>query len=351
MSHNKNKSQIDPSHPYTYDSNAINHPSTMLRTDKPTHIGFILQDNFSMAAFTAALDTLVTANLISHSALFSHRTFGVTSTMVKSDLGINVSADSTIESLQTSQREKLDILIVCGGLRSPLEANTQLSLCLRAADRDNLILGGLWNGAIALAHAGVLQGQECAAHPDNHAYLRERFNDDLQVSTNTLAISAKRATSAGPASALEMMLSLISTLKSPELVREVRSIIGCDQVAPRQGSAPLQLSDDPTLPEPIREAIQLMKHNIEEPLALEELSSCINISRRHLERLFQNHLETSPSRYYLDLRMSYAKQLLLQTNDSITNISLASGFVNTSHFSKCYKEFFGISPSAARVQH
>ena len=67
-----------------------------------------------------------------------------------------------------------------------------------------------------------------------------------------------------------------------------------------------------------------------------------------MERLFQTHLETSPSRYYLELRITHARRLLLQTNETITNVALASGFVSTSHFSNCYKDYFGLSPSAAR---
>ncbi|MGO3345680.1 MAG: AraC family transcriptional regulator [Marinomonas sp.] len=41
-------------------------------------------------------------------------------------------------------------------------------------------------------------------------------------------------------------------------------------------------------------------------------------------------------------------RLLLQSNENITNVSLACGFVSSSHFSNCFKEYFGLSPSAAR---
>jgi transcriptional regulator GlxA family with amidase domain len=93
-----------------------------------------------------------------------------------------------------------------------------------------------------------------------------------------------------------------------------------------------------------------MEANIEEPISLDDLSGYVGISRRQLERLFQKHLQCVPSRYYLDLRLNRARQLLLQTNMSIIDVSLACGFVSAPHFSKCYRDYFGIPPRDERRQ-
>lgn len=310
-------------------------------------VGFILQKNFSMVAFTGAVDVLVTANLVLPGQRFDYMTLGIDSRMVTSDLGIDIATGGTIETLPIQHRNELDILVVCGGFRCSLAPNAKLTTCLRAADKLGITLAGLWNGAIPLAHADLMAQQECAAHPDNHAYMREQF-PNTKVSDKTLVIGQKRATCAGPVSALEMMLKLIAQQQGNDIVRAVREILSCDQVAENQESIPLQVGDNPTFPETLRNIMVLMRNNIEEPLSLEELADCIDISRRQMERLFQSHLETSPSRYYLELRITHARRLLLQSNESITNVSLACGFVSTSHFSNCFKDYFGLSPSAAR---
>ncbi|MEH6652193.1 MAG: helix-turn-helix domain-containing protein [Motiliproteus sp.] len=93
-----------------------------------------------------------------------------------------------------------------------------------------------------------------------------------------------------------------------------------------------------------------MGSNIEEPLTIDELASYANVSRRRVERLFQTHLDSSPSRYYLELRITHARRLLLQGTDSIANIAIASGFVSSTHFSHCFKDYFDLSPSQARQQ-
>jgi transcriptional regulator GlxA family with amidase domain len=97
-------------------------------------------------------------------------------------------------------------------------------------------------------------------------------------------------------------------------------------------------------------AVELMEANIREPISQEDLASYIGLSRRQLQRLFQRYLLCAPSRYYLQLRLKRARELLRQTSLSLVDISALCGFVSTSHFSKSYKEYFGHSPSGERRQ-
>ena len=72
------------------------------------------------------------------------------------------------------------------------------------------------------------------------------------------------------------------------------------------------------------------------------------LSTRQLERLFRKYLNRSPARYYLELRLNKARLLLLQTNMSVIDVALACGFVSASHFSKCYRDFYGKTPRRER---
>ncbi|MEX1215011.1 GlxA family transcriptional regulator [Saccharospirillum sp.] len=302
-----------------------------------------------MVAFTAAVDTLVTTNLVTPEPAFVHFTIGAEGRNTLSDLGIEVATRMTLSAFK-AKPEHVDMLVICGGYRSQLEPEPHLLSTLKWADQNGIRLAGLWNGGVALVQAGLMDHQACALHPDNHAYVREHY-PAVKVSANAYEIDNEHATCAGPVSALEMMLKLIGRLlDNPHIVRAVREILSCDQVSEQVGPMPLNLGDDPTLPESLQTLLALMRANIEEPLTLPELAHCANISRRQVERLFQTHLETSPSRYYLELRLVHARRLLMQTNRSIVDISLASGFVSSSHFSNCFRDYYGIAPSAARQQ-
>lgn len=322
-----------------------------LQTDetlrKPLKAGFILSDNFSMLAFTAAVDALVTANLVDSTELYSHLTISDKSNPVTSDLGLEVSTNITLDQIPLVGEDALDILIICGGFRSSLDEHPQLSATLRAAAKQGLTLGGIWNGAVHLAHAGLLNGFGCAAHPDNHAFMQEHFSQ-VQLSANALVIEDKRISCATPASALQMMLKLIEQAQGRDLVTGIRDILSCDRVAENGELMLSQPGDNPAFPEALRNLLELMRSNLEEPLHLDELAAFVSMSRRQIERMFQTYLDTTPYRYYLELRITYARRLLQHSNDSIINISVACGFLSTSHFCHCFKKYFGVSPSESR---
>jgi len=324
----------------------LNHDESQ---NTPIKIGFILMEYFSMAAFTNAVDALVTANLIHANNKFNYITLGIDSPIVMSDIGINISTDGILDSIPITAEERPEILIICGGFRCSLQHNARLSSYLKRADKLGLILGGLWNGSIPLAQAGLLNQQTCAVHPDNHAFIKEHI-PAVQPSNHTLVITEKRVSCAGPHSALDMMLKLIENLKGKSIVRAIREILSCDQIEESKEPTCLQATEKPTYPKNLTIILELMRNNIEEPISLEELSCCANVSRRQMERLFQTHLSATPSRYYLELRITNARRLLLQSNKNITNVALACGFVSMSHFSNCYKDYFGVSPKEARKE-
>jgi transcriptional regulator GlxA family with amidase domain len=91
-----------------------------------------------------------------------------------------------------------------------------------------------------------------------------------------------------------------------------------------------------------------MESNIEEPMSLDELARHVGISRRQMERIFQKHLNCVPTRYYLELRLRRARELLLRTPKSIVDVAFSCGFVSAPHFSKCYRDFFGKPPREER---
>ena len=326
------------------------HPDQLAQVtpDKTFRVGFVLLDHFSMMSYASAVDTLVTANLVTNRRLFSHSNYAIHQPKVASDLSIDLTTDGTVYDLNTDADSRgLDAIIVVGGYRSALSYDVALLDKLRAGDHHDLLLGGLWNGSLALAQAGLLDQSPCALHPDNHAFLREKF-PTVRLADASHARSPKRLSAAGPASTMEAMLEWIGEVSDKSIANAVREILAPDSLSSSSTNASSMLQNDPSLPETLRTLIQLMRANIEEPLSSEELAGCVDLSRRQVERLFQAHLGTSPSRYYFELRLAEAQRLLMQTSDSITRISLACGFVSSSHFSTCFKDFFGESPSVAR---
>lgn len=305
---------------------------------------FLVQPHFSMLAFTAAADALTTANLVSDSPRFSFTTASLGEQSVISDLGIVINADQTVKSTDPAS---VDIAIVCGGYRCSLENNLTLTGFLRAADDQAVKLGGLWNGCIALAHAGLMQGYGCALHPDNHAFSHEHF-PDLLVRPDAVVIDRGRLSAAGPNSSFDLMLLLIQRHDSRDTVMAIRNILRADVSQPPEAAIEQQSTPARPVPIKLQRALQMMRNNLDEPLDREDLAAHSGMSTRAMERLFQRHLNTSPARQYMELRLLRAHELLRQSSDPIAHIGDSCGFISSAHFSRAFSKRFGCSPKSLR---
>ena len=310
-------------------------------------VGFVLLEYFSMMAFTGAVDALVTANLLSNTEHFTFTFYGENGESVKSDLNIDVSVTGSFKPITPKQ---LDVILVCGGLRTKLEVQPRLKSILQQAARLNCRIGGIWNGSYILAQAGIMQGYECTIHPENYALMSEVF-PEVNVSKKPYVIDRERFSSAGATSTLGLMLSLIGQLSGEDLMRSVEGILNVDSVLGEAADGSLtMLPANPTFPESLKTILSLMETHIDEPLSAMVLAESANLSRRQMERIFLKYMNTSPARYYLELRLNRAHQLLRQSNASIVNVAVACGFTSGTHFSHSFKTYFGMSPSEARKQ-
>jgi AraC family carnitine catabolism transcriptional activator len=96
------------------------------------------------------------------------------------------------------------------------------------------------------------------------------------------------------------------------------------------------------------QVISLMERTLDEPMELREMARRAHISVRQVERLFREHLGSSPKSFYLDLRLGKARTLLRRTLGSLRTIALECGFGSPSHFCHAYKRRYGIPPTYER---
>ncbi|MGN2436589.1 GlxA family transcriptional regulator [Pseudomonas syringae] len=305
-------------------------------TRQTVRAGFLLLEHFSLPAFTQALDTIVTANLLRPDS-FTSRTFGLNEGEVVGDLGLVIRPDARIDC---SIIKDFDLLVICGGYRTELKATDEFLHMLRFAADLGVSLAGLWNGAWFLGRAGLLDGYRCAVHPEHRPALAE-FCKATQVSSEPYVIDRERLTASSPSGAFHMALDWIKGIHDKALVEGIEDILAFEESRYRR----IKPTEKVCLSAPLREVVKLMDANLEEPLELLQLAAYAGRSRRQLERLFREQLGTTPQRYYLELRITEARRLLQHTELSQVDVLVACGFVSPSHFSKCYSSYFGYRPS------
>ncbi|NMF87298.1 GlxA family transcriptional regulator [Aromatoleum petrolei] len=311
---------------------------------RPTRIGFLLLDNFTLIAHSSAIEPLRMANHLSGEEHYQWFTLSENGDPVRASDGQRILPDAPMDDAHD-----LDIVIVCGGVAQQQAIRKSHLSFLQAQARRGALIGGVCTGTWALAQAGLLDGYRASIHWECISGLQEAFPKVL-VTNRLFTIEANRLTASGGTAPLDMMLNLIGKQHGRELMGAISEMFMCERIRNDQEQQRIPLRHVLGTSQPkLLEIVALMEANIEEPLELEDLAAIAGISRRQLERLFLRHLNCSPSRYYLTIRINRARQLLRQTSMMIIEVATACGFVSTPHFSKCYRGFFGVPPSSERT--
>ncbi|MBS9404747.1 GlxA family transcriptional regulator [Halomonas sp. TRM85114] len=306
-------------------------------------LGFLLLDNFTLISLATAIEPLRMANQLAGRELYRWYTLSIDGLPVKASDGLQVAPDVAV-----SVPLSLDMVIVCGGVGPSRSVQREHIAWLQSQARLSRHLGAICTGSWALAKAGLLDGYEASVHWECLAAMQEAYPRVI-LTPRLFSIDRDRASSSGGTAPLDMMLTLIGRHHGRGLAAGISEMFICDRVRGENDHqrVPLKHVLGTTQPK-LLEIVALMEANLEEPIGLDELADYVDLSRRQLERLFQKYLNCAPSRYYLKLRLTRARQLLKQTSFSIIDVASACGFVSTPHFSKCYREFFGMPPRDER---
>jgi AraC family transcriptional regulator, glycine betaine-responsive activator len=313
----------------------------------PLQIDFVLVPNFSLMAFTSAVEPLRSANRLSGRTLYQWRILSRDGGPVAASNGVEVVTSGSISSV-----ERTKVAMLVSGVDVQLYEDERIFAFMRRVARQGAVIGALCTGSHLLARAGLLENRRCTIHWENLGGFVEEF-PEIEVSSDIYEIDRDRVTCSGGTAALDMMLHLIGRQHGQTIANEVSEQFIHDRIREPHDHQRMELRARLGVSHPkLIAVISDMEANLEEPLSQTELAQRASLSTRQLERLFRKYLGATPTRYYLNLRLQRARQLLLQTTMSILSVALACGFVSASHFSKCYRECFGKTPRAERaVRH
>ena len=305
--------------------------------------GFLLLPGFSMITFSAALEVLQIANQICGSGLYDWQVFSINGEAVMTDTNIAIPVEYALR-----QCEKIDKLVICGGAGVHRISPQGYAPELHRLDRNNIQIGATSTAAFLLARCGLLDGYRATIQWEYLDSFRGEFTN-IAVSDRLFEIDRNRFSSGGGTASIDMMLALISDVRGKNLTARIADMLSCRRVRGSDESQSMPLWERLGAPDPLlHKAVQLMENHIEDPICIREISLRLEITQRHLERLFKRHFNKSPHRYYMGLRIEKARQLLRTTDSALFDIAVASGFKTAPHFSNYYTAHFNISPKNDR---
>ncbi|MGI3900307.1 MAG: GlxA family transcriptional regulator [Janthinobacterium lividum] len=308
-----------------------------------TSVAFLLVPSFSMIAFSSAIEPLRLANRIEGQDTFSWRVLSADGKPVAASNGVELAVHGSFADLGGATAA-----IVCSGVDVQTFDHRELIARLRGLASRGVPVGAVCTGTYVLAKAGLLDDHRCTVHWENQDSLREQF-PEIDVTEELFEIDRTRFTCAGGTAAIDMMLALIARQLGQEVASGVTDQLIHHRMRDGDERQRMELRSRLGVAHPkLISVVAEMESCIEQPLSCVDLAEGAGLSTRQLERLFRKYIGQVPTRYYLGLRLTRARQLLLQTSMPILSIGLACGFVSASHFSKCYSEHFDRTPSQER---
>ena len=104
-------------------------------------------------------------------------------------------------------------------------------------------------------------------------------------------------------------------------------------------------------PGALRRVLEHVERELSEHIPLRDLAQLARLSECHFSRAFKQSVGMPPHRYLISRRISVAAELIVTTERMLSDIALAVGFCDQSHFTRLFSTTMGTSPSAYRRRH
>lgn len=307
----------------------------------------VVTPDFNMSATLNFIDPLRVANYLDGIAYFDWTLVSVAGGSCTASNGLSIDTERLAELTQATW----DFVIVSSSWAPESHCVPTLLSALKRFSKQRCTLGALDTGAFVLAKAGLLNARSVTVHYEHIDAFRELY-PKTEVLEDLFVFSPGIVSCCGGAASIDFGLHFVRSVHGEVLANRAARYLYQERLRPA-GSRQQPESQEPlgrTVPVAVKEAINVMENHLEDVLPIPELCKQVKVSQRHLDRLFSLHVKKTPASYYRDIRLDRARGLITQTDLSLTDVCVASGFLSTVHFSRAYKRRFGLSPTQDRIE-
>lgn len=324
----------------------------MMKSEKPSifrseretlKVTFLVFSGSSIMCVASAVDPLRAANRISGETLFDFKLVSVTGEAPVTTCGLPVAVSGRFDAA-----EPIDMLVVVAGFGTQNYTTSALLAGLRRAARAARACGGVEAGTWLVARAGLLEGRSATTHWEDMEDFSAAF-PGVDVRPDRYVIDGPVFTSGGASPTFDLMLHLVRTRLGMAAALDVASVFIYDQARAATDAQPLvslgRLDGyDPRL----AQAIRLMEAHVDQPLTIDAVAKRAGVTARTLESIFRKSIGETPGAYYLRLRLSAARRLVVDTRIAMADIAGRTGFSSAAAFSRAFSRAFGEAPVRLR---
>ncbi|WP_171212923.1 GlxA family transcriptional regulator [Ruegeria sp. HKCCA5426] len=302
----------------------------------PQQFGVLLFDGFSNHCLANTVEPLRAANTIAGQKLYDWNFLSLDRTPVTSSSGLQVAPH------QTLQDARGDILFVMPSYGFRAHGGWRTLAGLRASAGRYAKLAGLDTGSWLLALAGLLDGHRATIHWEELNSFTERF-PDIDTRRERYIIDRKRITCSGAMAAFDLVLHLVGQDHGQALALEVAQLFMTRNSARSHSGGAGATSGY------VNKALALMQENLETPLAITEIARRVGRSHKALSVRMHAELGAGPAQVYRRLRLNLARKLVTETDLTIAEVALRSGYDDPSALTRAFRAEFGVTPRTLRA--
>ncbi len=101
----------------------------------------------------------------------------------------------------------------------------------------------------------------------------------------------------------------------------------------------------------VREALEYIEQNFQNDITVDGIAEVCGLNRSYFGKIFKEAVGATPQDFLLSFRMAKAAELLKLTPLSVGDIGAAVGYDNSMHFSRAFKNVYGVPPRKWRNQN
>lgn len=309
-------------------------------SSRPHRVAILVYDGVKLLDVAGPAEVFGEANLLG--ADYRITLVSTTGADVTSSIGMRIAVDGS-----AAEEPDPDTFLMPGGDVHPRTPVTR-DLAEAAGDLAGRAgrIASVCSGAFVLGATGLLDGKRATTHWKIAGELAAR-HPKAHVEPDAIYVrDGSTYTSAGVTAGIDLALALVEEDHGPDLSREVaRSLVVYLQRAGGQSQFSAPLEGPPPRSPALRRIVDLVTADPAGDYSLAELAGRLNVSTRHLTRLFREELGTTPARYVESIRFGIAKSLLDQGYTATQAASMA-GFPSYESLRRVFARELAISPAA-----
>lgn len=318
------------------------------RAQKPAlRVGFVLANNFTLSALSLFVDALRLAADEGDRSRPIRCTWAIMSSKaepIRSSCGLLVTRTAPL-----TDPTEFDYVVVVGGLlHSGEQVDEKTARYLRTAAQAGVTLIGVCTGSFILSRAGLMRGRRCCVSWYHFHDYEAEFSDHEPIADQLFVVDRDRITCSGGSGVADLAAFLIGRHLGQAAAQKSLHVLLLQHARAGSDAQPHLPIENRVADDRVQRALLLMEQHIAEPLSIEAIARRLGVSGRQLERLFQATTSMRPAIAYRRLRLHHARWLLENTQKSITEVAIETGFCDGAHFSRQYKALFSIPPSKTR---